>query len=103
MNLAAGSSLGQTRRLFQTPQKQLYETFLVHFLEFIRIRAATAEYLRTTLYQILKILGVKLFEKVPILRALDASSSKDDLLEDSNELILFNFGWGKRCILRKMT
>ena len=47
--------------------------------------------LRASLYQILQILSVTLFEKVPILRALDAPSSQDDLLEDPKQLILFNF------------
>src|SRR6266436_2273128 len=47
--------------------------------------------LRASLYQILQILSVTLFEKVPILRALEASSFHDDLLEDPNQLILFNF------------
>jgi len=46
--------------------------------------------LRASLYQILQILSVTLFEKVPILRALEAPSSQDDLLEDPNQLILFN-------------
>ena len=47
--------------------------------------------LRASLYQILQILSVTLFEKVPILRALEAPSSQDDLLEDPKQLILFNF------------
>ncbi len=47
--------------------------------------------LRASLYQILQILSVTLFEKVPVLRALEASSFHDDLLEDPNQLILFNF------------
>ena len=47
--------------------------------------------LRASLYQILQILSVTLFEKVPILQALEASSSQDNLLEDPNQLILFNF------------
>ena len=47
--------------------------------------------LRPSLYQILQILSVTLFEKVPILQALEASSSQDNLLEDPNQLILFNF------------
>ena len=47
--------------------------------------------LQASLYQILQILSVTLFEKVPILRALEASASQDDLLEDPNQLILFNF------------
>src|SRR5271157_142334 len=47
--------------------------------------------LQASLYQILQILSVTLFEKVPILWALEASSSQDDLLEDPNQLILLNF------------
>lgn len=47
--------------------------------------------LRASLYQILQILSVTLFEKVPILQALEAYSSQDNLLEDPNQLILFNF------------
>ena len=47
--------------------------------------------LQASLYQILQILSVTLFEKVPILRALDASDFQNDLLEDRNQLILFNF------------
>jgi hypothetical protein len=47
--------------------------------------------LRASLYQILQILSVTLFEKVPILRALETPSSQDDLLGDPKQLILFNF------------
>jgi hypothetical protein len=47
--------------------------------------------LQASLYQILQILSLTLFEKVPILRALEASSFQDDLIEDPNQLILFNF------------
>jgi len=47
--------------------------------------------LQASLYQILQILSVTLFEKVPILRALEASDSQSELLEDRNQLILFNF------------
>ena len=47
--------------------------------------------LETTLYQILQILSVTLFEKVPVLRAFQASDSQDDLLDDGNQLILFDF------------
>jgi hypothetical protein len=49
--------------------------------------------LRASLYQILQILSVTLFEKVPILQALEASSSQYELLEDPNQLILFNSSW----------
>jgi hypothetical protein len=34
---------------------------------------------------------VTLFEKVPILQALEASSSENNLIENPNQLILFNF------------
>ncbi len=47
--------------------------------------------LEASLYQILQILSVTLFEKTPILRALQASDSECDLLDSSNQLILFDF------------
>jgi Domain of unknown function (DUF4372)/Transposase DDE domain len=47
--------------------------------------------LRASLYQILQILSVTLFEKVPVLQALKASSFQEDLPQDSNQLILINF------------
>src|SRR5450830_1277333 len=45
--------------------------------------------LEATLYQILQILSVTLFEKTPILRALQDDNSQSDLLDYSNQLILF--------------
>jgi Domain of unknown function (DUF4372)/Transposase DDE domain len=47
--------------------------------------------LEASLYQILQILSVTLFEKTPILRALQASDSDNDLFDIGNQLILFNF------------
>jgi len=47
--------------------------------------------LQVSLYHILQILSVTLFEKVPILQALEASDFQNDLLEDRNQLILFDF------------
>jgi hypothetical protein len=47
--------------------------------------------LEATLYQILQILSVTLFEKVPVLQAFQASDSQIDLLDDGNQLILFDF------------
>ncbi len=47
--------------------------------------------LEASLYQILQILSVTLFEKVPILRALEASDSQEDSVADQNQLILFDF------------
>src|ERR671915_432767 len=47
--------------------------------------------LEASLYQILQILSVTLFEKTPILRALQASHSEDDLVDPGNQLILFDF------------
>jgi len=47
--------------------------------------------LEATLYQILQILSVTLFEKVPVLQAFQASDSQDDLLADGNQQILFDF------------
>ena len=46
--------------------------------------------LEASLYQILQILSVTLFEKTPILRALQNSNSQSDLLDYSTQLILFN-------------
>jgi Domain of unknown function (DUF4372)/Transposase DDE domain len=42
-----------------------------------------------SLYQILQILSVTLFEKTPILLALQPSDSQEDLLDNSNQLNLF--------------
>lgn len=46
--------------------------------------------LDATLYQILQVLSVTLFEKTPILQALQTFDLKASLLEDANQLILFN-------------
>src|SRR5438105_8028071 len=46
--------------------------------------------LEASLYQILQILSVMLFEKTPILRALQASDSEIDLADSDNQLILFD-------------
>src|SRR2546421_3377569 len=47
--------------------------------------------LEASLYQILQILSVTLFEKTPILQALHAPNSQDDPLVNVNQLILFDF------------
>ena len=47
--------------------------------------------LEASLYQILQILSVTLFEKVPILQVLEASDSQDDLVGNPNQLILLEF------------
>ena len=47
--------------------------------------------LEASLYQILQILSVTLFEKTPILRALQACDSDRDLVDIGKQLILFNF------------
>ena len=44
-----------------------------------------------SLYKILQILSLTLFEKVPILLPLKAIDSQEDLPEDDNQLILFDF------------
>ena len=43
-----------------------------------------------SLYQILQILSVTLFEKTPILQALQPLDSQDDLLDSANQLSLFD-------------
>jgi len=47
--------------------------------------------LEASLYQILQILSITLFEKVPILQLLEASNSQDNLVAGCNQLILFDF------------
>jgi len=47
--------------------------------------------LEASLYQILQVLSITLFEKTPILRALQACDSRDDLLDPGNQMILFDF------------
>ena len=47
--------------------------------------------LDASLYQILQILSLTLFEKTPILQALQASDSQEQLLDTGNQLILFDF------------
>ncbi len=47
--------------------------------------------LQASLYQLLQVLSVTLFEKTPILRALQSSASDNDLGGSANQLILFDF------------
>ena len=47
--------------------------------------------LESSLYQILQIFSVTLFEKVSILQAFQASESQSDLTHSGNQLILFGF------------
>jgi hypothetical protein len=47
--------------------------------------------LQASLYQILQILSLTLFEKTPILRALQAPDYENDLGDPGNQLILFDF------------
>jgi hypothetical protein len=47
--------------------------------------------LEVSLYQILQILSVTLFEKTPILQALQASDFENDLVDAGKQLILFEF------------
>jgi len=47
--------------------------------------------LKATLYQVLQVLSITLFEKTPILRALQRCDSPNDLLDPGNQLILFDF------------
>ena len=47
--------------------------------------------LDASLYQVLQILSVTLFEKTPILRALQAPDFENNLDESDNQLILFDF------------
>jgi hypothetical protein len=59
----------------------------------VRLNGAVARRLTlgASLYQILQILSVTLFEKTPILQALQASDSENDSPDADNQLILFDF------------
>jgi hypothetical protein len=46
--------------------------------------------LDASLYQILQILSLTLFEKTPILQALQAPDSQEEFLHSGNQLILFD-------------
>lgn len=47
--------------------------------------------LDASLYQLLQVFSVTLFEKMPILRALQRDDSQNDLCDSGNQLILFDF------------
>jgi hypothetical protein len=47
--------------------------------------------LKASLYQILQVLSITLFEKTSILRALQACNSRENLFDPGNQLILFDF------------
>jgi hypothetical protein len=47
--------------------------------------------LEISLYQILQIFSITMLEKAPILSVLEAFSSRSDLRDTSNQLILFDF------------
>jgi hypothetical protein len=47
--------------------------------------------LEASFYQILQILSLTLFEKMPILRALEDTDSQNELGADANQMILFEF------------
>ena len=47
--------------------------------------------LEVSLYQILQILSLTLFERTPILRALQESGSEESLGDLGNQMILFDF------------
>ena len=47
--------------------------------------------LEASLYQIQPILSVTLFEKTPILQALQGADSQEELPDPGNQLILFDF------------
>jgi hypothetical protein len=47
--------------------------------------------LEVSLYQILQILSVTIFEKVPILQAFETLDSQSEFFDSSNQMILFDF------------
>ena len=46
--------------------------------------------LSVSIYQILQVVSVTIFERVPILQALQPRDSQDDSLNSANQLILFD-------------
>jgi hypothetical protein len=46
---------------------------------------------QASFYQILQILSLTLFEKIPILRALETADSENKLPDNANQLILVDF------------
>jgi hypothetical protein len=88
--------LGYSRRpdgafsggLFVEPNGQIWIAVSVYVLVAIVRKRLGAE---ASLYQILQIFSVTLFEKVPILWALEAIDSQDDFVGDANQMILFDF------------
>jgi hypothetical protein len=46
--------------------------------------------LESSLYQILQIVSVTIFEKEPILQLIEAFDSQSELLDNSKQLILFD-------------
>ena len=67
---------------------QIWIAISVHVLVAITRKRLKLE---PSLYQILQILSLTLFEKMPILQALQPSDSQNDLDHDPNQLILFDF------------
>jgi hypothetical protein len=47
--------------------------------------------LEASLYQILQVVSITLFERTPILRALQGPDSRSDLVDPGNQLNLFDF------------
>ena len=67
---------------------QIWVAVSVYVLVAIVRKRLTVE---ASLYQILQILSVTLFEKTPILQALQASDSQAEISDPGNQLILFDF------------
>jgi hypothetical protein len=65
---------------------QIWIAVSVYVLVIVRKRLG----LEISLYQILQILSVMLFEKTPILQALQPPESRNDSLASANQLILFD-------------
>ncbi len=84
-NLRIKSFYGTSENAVKT---QIWIAVSVYILVAIVRKRLGAE---ASLYQILQIFSVTLFEKVPILWALEAIDSQDDFVGDANQMILFDF------------
>jgi len=57
----------------------------------LRCHGQFSRFLEASLYQILQILSLTLFEKTPILCALQSVALDSNFTENANQLILFDF------------
>ena len=88
MDQAAPADQEVLRRQRERVKTQIWIAVSVYVLVAIVRKRMSLE---ASLYQILQILSVTVFEKTPLLQAFEPSDSHENLLDDPNQLILFDF------------